>query len=589
MGRKNTQATGVGIEFKRDVVGIQSGAGMGHKHAQRVRTDDASEFVWAGFGKVGRDVHLGGWLCNNESWTISHNRHNEKVQFLKLCMGQLHTPSSHRLGATGAGRRIYDLLRGQIADGSLAAGMPAPSTRQLAAELAVSRTTVTAAYEQLAAEGFLATSAGRLARIASPSVADVSPAAVTLASPADRGVQPAPSLSAFGHRLADMGMPALPSAEPVRFDFLYGAVASRDFPSLAWRRAYQAELLHQQSRLYYAPAEGDPSLRRALQGYLRRARGLACEAAQILVVHGSQQAIDLCARLLLDAGDAFVFEDPGYLMARLCFEATGASCIPTRVDAHGLETASLSQNDRVRLAYVTPSHQFPLGGVLPIARRLDLLQWARCQDAWIVEDDYDGEFRYGQRPIDALQAIDTDGRVVYVGTFSKALSPQLRLGYMVLPPALVPVFRQAKRLTDRHAPVLEQRVLASLIDSGTYERHVRRMRRGNDRRRTALLDAIARYLPGDARVSGAAAGLHVVLWLPSLRSEDEPVLVAAARKQSVGIYPVTPLFANPHASRPPRPAGWILGYASLTIDQIQQGIRILAAVVAEMVPHPSGQ
>uniref|UniRef100_UPI00339D761D MocR-like pyridoxine biosynthesis transcription factor PdxR n=1 Tax=Cupriavidus necator TaxID=106590 RepID=UPI00339D761D len=492
-------------------------------------------------------------------------------------MGQSRQPADNRPGATGAGRRIYDLLRAQIADGTLPPGSRAPSTRALAAELGVSRTTVTATYEQLAAEGFLVTSMGRAARIASPLVA---PAPTRRA--AARRARSAPVLSEYGRRVANIGMPGLPHAEPVRFDFLYGAVASRDFPTLAWRRAYQAELLRQQDSLYYAPPEGDASLRRALQGYLRRARGLACEAEQILVVHGSQQAIDLCARLLLDADDVFVFEDPGYLMARRCFEATGARCVATPVDGHGLDTASLPQGDRVRLAYVTPSHQFPLGGVLPIGRRLDLLQWATRHDAWIIEDDYDGEFRYGQRPIDTLQSIDTDGRVIYIGTFSKALSPQMRLGYLVLPPELVPVFRQAKRLADRHAPVLEQRVLASLIDSGAYERHVRRMRRENERRRAALLDGMTRYLPGDAEVGGTAAGLHVVLWLPSLRPQDEPALVAAARSKDVGVYPVSPLFAEPQPHSRARPAGLVLGYASLTTERIQQGMRALGAVIGAM-------
>ncbi|AGW93959.1 PLP-dependent aminotransferase family protein [Cupriavidus sp. DF5525] len=492
-------------------------------------------------------------------------------------MGQSRQPTGNRPGATGAGRRIYGLLRAQIADGTLYPGARAPSTRALAAELGVSRTTVTATYEQLAAEGFLVTSMGRAARIASPLVA---PAPTGVA--AGRRAKSAPTLSEFARRVAGSGMPGLPQAEPVRFDFLYGAVASRDFPILAWRRAYQAELLRQQNSLYYAPPEGDASLRRALQGYLRRARGLACEAEQIVVVHGSQQAIDLCARLLLDAGDAFVFEDPGYLIARRCFEATGAKCLATPVDGHGLDTASLPRGDRVRLAYVTPSHQFPLGGVLPIGRRLDLLQWAQRHDAWIIEDDYDGEFRYGQRPIDTLQSIDTDGRVIYIGTFSKALSPQLRLGYLVLPPELVSVFRQAKRLADRHAPVLEQRVLASLIESGAYERHVRRMRRENERRRAALLDGITRHLPRDAEVSGTAAGLHVMLWLPSLRPQDEPALVAAARSKDVGVYPVSPLFARPQPHSQSRPAGLVLGYASLTTEQIQQGMCTMGAVIAAM-------
>ncbi|WP_307657355.1 MocR-like pyridoxine biosynthesis transcription factor PdxR [Variovorax paradoxus] len=491
-------------------------------------------------------------------------------------MNQFRTRPTTSSGANGSGRRIYDLLRSQIADGTLAAGAQVPSTRALAADLGVSRTTVTAAYEQLAAEGFLATSAGRVARVASPLAA-----AAQSTAKLKRRIEIAPAVSAFGRRVAAIDMPGLAPAEPCRIDFLYGAVASRDFPALAWRRAYQAELLRHQRRLYYVAPEGDASLRRSLQGYLRRARGLACDAEQILVVHGSQQAIDLCARLLLDPGDTFVFEEPGYLMARRCFEATGAEALAIPVDAHGLDTARLPKDERARLAYVTPSHQFPLGGVLPIGRRLELLRWARTHRTWVVEDDYDGEFRYGQRPIDALQSIDTEGRVIYIGTFSKALSPQLRLGYLVLPPELVPVFRQAKRLADRHAPVLEQRVLASLIDSGAYERHVRRTRREHERRRAALLDAIARHLPASATVIGAAAGLHVVLWLPFLRPQDEPALAAAVRAKGVGVYSVSPLFAKPQSRMQPRPAGLILGYASLSVGEIDQGIRVLAAVIAE--------
>ncbi|GKS97805.1 PLP-dependent aminotransferase family protein [Acidovorax sp. SUPP3434] len=498
------------------------------------------------------------------------NRHNPKSQFFTISMDQFHPPAP-----PGTGRRIYDLLRAQIADGTLAAGARAPSTRALATDLAVSRTTVTAAYEQLAAEGFLVTAPGRAARVA------LAPAAVARprADPGGGG-PPAPALSTFGQRLAGMDLPALPAAEPALIDFLYGAVASRDFPALAWRRAYQAELLRHQHSLRYIPPEGDAALRRAIQGYLRRARGLACDTAQILVVHGSQQGIDLCARLLLDAGDAFAFEEPGYLMARRCFEATGAGLRAVPVDAHGLDTAQLPEDGRVRLAYVTPSHQFPLGGVLPIGRRMALLQWAQRHRAWIVEDDYDGEFRYGQRPIDALQSIDPDGRVIYMGTFSKALSPQLRLGYLVLPTALVAVFRQAKRMADRHAPVLEQRTLAALIETGAYERHVRRTRREHERRRAALADAIARHLPPTAELAGTAAGLHGVLWLPFVRPQDEPALAEAARAQGVGIYPVSPLFADAQRGGPARPGGWVLGYASLTVEQIEQGIRILGRIVA---------
>lgn len=507
---------------------------------------------------------------------MANNRLNEKSQFFKISMGQLKQTSSDSRSATGTGRSIYDLLRAQIADGSLPAGARAPSTRSLAAELGVSRTTVTTAYEQLAAEGYLVTTTGRVARVARPLAAAEVPEPSGI-----RHTRPVPKLSDFGCRIQEIGLSALPHAESVQFDFLYGALASRDFPSLAWRRAYQTELLLQQNRLFYAGPEGDASLRSALQGYLRRARGLACDAEQIMVVHGSQQGIDLCARVLLNSDDAFVFEDPGYLMARRCFEATGACCLATAVDAHGLDTSGLPQDHHVRLAYVTPSHQFPLGGVLTITRRQELLQWARRQNAWIVEDDYDGEFRYGQRSIEALQSIDRDGRVIYVGTFSKTLSPQLRLGYLVLPPEVVPVFRQAKRLTDRHSPLLEQRVLASLIESGTYERHVRRMRRENERRRAALLDAVSRYLPKAAQVGGTAAGLHVVLWLPFLLPGDELNVVAAARQAGVGIYPVSTLFVEPESPAKPRPAGFILGYASLTVEQIHKGLQILGRLLSK--------
>jgi GntR family transcriptional regulator/MocR family aminotransferase len=482
---------------------------------------------------------------------------------------------------------VYELLRGQMADGSLPAGARVPSTRALASDLGISRTTVTAAFEQLAAEGFLLTSSGRAARVATPPVA--TPAIRPV--PGRRGkagrsmslsVPLSVSLSAYGRRVAATEMPAIPASPAAAIDFRYGAVASRDFPTLVWRRAYQAELLRRQPSLFYVAPEGEASLRRALQGYLRRARGLVCDAEQIVVVHGSQQGIDLCARLLLEPGDDFVFEDPGYLMARRGFEAVGARMAPVRVDAYGLDTASLPQDGRARLAFVTPSHQFPLGGVLPVARRMALLQWAQCNRAWVVEDDYDGEFRYGQRPIDALQSIDTDGRVIYIGTFSKALSPQLRLGYLVLPVELVPVFRHAKRLVDRHAPVLDQRVLASLIDSGAYERHVRRVRRENERRRAELLAAVARYMPRDARVDGTAAGLHVVLWLPGLKAVDEGALADAARQKGVGVYPLSPLFASRKGAKA-RAAGFILGYAGLTVAEIDEGVCALGQVTSDFI------
>jgi GntR family transcriptional regulator/MocR family aminotransferase len=495
-------------------------------------------------------------------------------------MSQLSHLTIGRKGANGNGRRVYDWLRSQIESGVLSSGARVASTRALAEELGVARSTVTAAYEQLAAEGYLSIAVGRAARVASTLRKNM---------PSDIPEAPLPGknlpLSAFGKRVACMDLLPPPEQRSASIDFRYGAVASRDFPVLAWKRAYLAALRSQRENLYYASPEGDQALRSALQGYLRRARGLVCSADQILIVNGAQQAIDLCARLLLEPGSSYVFEDPGYLMARRCFEASGATLVSVPVDACGIDTAQLPADEHVRLVYVTPSHQFPLGGVLPISRRMELLRWAQRRNAWVIEDDYGGEFRYRYPPraIDALQSIDTDSRVIYVGTFSKVLSPQLRMAYVVLPHALVEPFRKAKQLADRHVPMFEQRVLASLIDSGAYERHVRLVRRENENRRAALLDAIKRYLPRDVIVDGASAGLHIVLWLPFLSSQDEPRLVAAASMEGVGVYAVSSHFVAPEVNPYSRPAGLTLGYASLTLEQIHQGLKTLSSVIASLL------
>lgn len=489
-------------------------------------------------------------------------------------MGQFSSQSEP--SGRGAERRIYARLRAQIEQGTLAAGTKLESTRVLAAELGVSRTTVTAAYEQLAAEGFVVTAKGKVATVAS-----------VINGPAERAREnPAllpPVLSDYGQRVAAMS-PYSMATPHARIDFRYGSVATKDFPALGWQRAYRAELVRRQPTLSYGQPEGESRLRTALQGYLRRARGLTCEAEQILVVHGSQQGLDLCARLLLNPNDGFVFEDPGYRMARYSFEATGATALPINVDSSGLDTGALPEDGRARLAYVTPSHQFPMGAVLPVARRLELLEWARRHRAWVIEDDYGGEFRYGQRPIDALQSMDTQARVIYVGTFSKALSPQLRLGYLVLPKELVHVFREAKRLTDRHSPSWEQNVLASLIESGTYERHVRRLRRDNEQRRKAMLEAFEQHLAGYGELVGMAAGLHGVLLLPRLRAEEETRVQAMALERGIGVYPLSPLYAGLTSAKMERSAALILGYAGLSAKEIHEGIAVLGGIIRFLTP-----
>ena len=324
-------------------------------------------------------------------------------------------------------RKIYSMLRLKIDSGDFKPGQKMPSTRTLASDLGVSRSSVVAIYEQLASEGYIETSPGAHARVAT---------GITIRSTArkkgvDQPKSQTHSMSAYGQRIEGLTLPQPISTQTKEINFLYGALADADFPKLLWRRHYTQALMKRQNHLYYSAPEGEIELRDEVQGYLLRARGLSCSADQILIVQGSQQAIDLCARVLVDPGSAVIMEEPCYLMARRVFESIGAEVLSVPVDEHGLVTKELPKVKN-SLIYVTPSHQFPLGAVLPIGRRRELLSWAKTNKAWIIEDDYDSEFRYGLRPTETLQSLDADGTVIYIGTFSKALSPQLRLPYVVM-------------------------------------------------------------------------------------------------------------------------------------------------------------
>ncbi|MFC7554665.1 PLP-dependent aminotransferase family protein [Pseudoroseomonas wenyumeiae] len=471
-------------------------------------------------------------------------------------------------------QKICAAIKGQIASGLLAPGAKLPSTRSLAGEWGVSRTTVTAAYDQLTAEGYLETRQGARAQVArglghSPA----QPERPTLQASHH-------PLSAFGQRLEGFALPPTASIERLVTDFRYGDLSAADFPMLAWRKAVTGALLRRRPRLRYDDPGGASTLRAALQGYLWRARGLRCKPEQIIVVNGSQQGLDLCARLFLDRGERAVMEEPGYNLAHQVFVAAGAEVACTTVDGEGMQTQGLPA---ARLAYVTPSHQFPLGSVMPARRRRELLAWAQRGSAYVIEDDYDSEYRFDIAPIPPLQTLDDAGRVIYLGTISKTLSPTLRLGYLVVPPALVTAFAKAKRLTDRHAPSLEQEALADLIESGAYERHVRRVRRRNGERRAALLEALSAALGDAVTVVGADAGLHVVAWLNQVPGAQEEALVARARAAGLGLYPVGPLYAAASMADRPRLAGLVIGYASLDEQDIKQGVEMLKKVLEGFV------
>jgi GntR family transcriptional regulator/MocR family aminotransferase len=289
---------------------------------------------------------------------------------------------------------------------------------------------------------------------------------------------------------------------------------------------------------------------------------------------------------LLDPGDRVLVEDPCYSIARDIFIAAGGIPVPIAVDRDGMQTGALPRLAAgARLAYVTPSHQFPLGSIMSVSRRQDLLAWARDHDGYVIEDDYDSEFRYDGRPVETMRMLDTADRVIYVGTLSKTLSPALRLGYIVASPALCAGFAAVKRLADRHTAELLQRAAAALIANGTYERHVRRLRRRNADRRNALLAAFRAHLGERVSVAGAAAGLHVVVWFTGLAHTEEAGLIAAAAAAGVGIYPIGP-HCHTRGERPDLAcAGAILGYASLNETQIDHGVRRLAGVLTAFAPH----
>jgi GntR family transcriptional regulator/MocR family aminotransferase len=300
---------------------------------------------------------------------------------------------------------------------------------------------------------------------------------------------------------------------------------------------------------------------------LRRSRAVACDPSQVVVVNGSQQALDLIARILIERGDRVAIEDPSSQGTKEILRAAGAHLLPVAVDDDGLNPAGLPPN--ARIAFVTPSHQFPTGGILPLARRLGLLEWAKRRNAVIVEDDYDGEFRYEGHLLESLQGLDRDGRVIYIGTFSRTVFSGLRIGYLIAPKGLLPAFTAAKWLCDRHTANLEQQALAEFISSGMYERYLRRVRRRNAARRQALLDAIQERLGNRVKVTGDGAGAHVVLWPRHLVAEDSLIKGAAAR--GVGIYGISSYFL-----KQPSRTGIMLGYARMRETEIREGIRRLS-------------
>jgi len=472
---------------------------------------------------------------------------------------------------TPAYRWLCSALRSEILDGQLARGARLPATRDLARQYGLSRGTIVSAFEQLRSEGYVEGTVGSGTYV-NTVLPDHLLQVATTASGAPRVQRNRPrTVSAFATRIT-LFPPVQPGATRA---FRANQPALDLFPTTLWaqlagrrlRRASTVDLLGCDP-LGYRP------LREAVADYVRVSRGVDCATEQVAIVSGVQEALDLIARLVVNPGDRVGMESPGYAGASRVFTALGARIAALGVDDEGLRVPSAAVRG-VRLVYVTPAHQFPLGMSMSLARRLALLEWARQSGALLFEDDYDSEFRYAGRPVPALQGLDRHGVVVFAGSFSKVLFPSLRLGYLVVPPDLVDYVAAAQSITNRHAPVLDQAVLSDFIAGGHFGRHVRRMREVYAERLGVLVDCARERLTGVLEISGVEAGLQTVGWLGD-GIDDEAVTSAAARRQ----VEVRPLgrFGRGRVTR----HGLQLGFAAVDATEIRRGVAALASAVGEV-------
>lgn len=460
-------------------------------------------------------------------------------------------------------QQIYERLAEAILTGKLDAGLRLPSTRELATTLGVSRNTVVTAFDQLLAEGYLEAEVGSGTYVTYTLPEDLL-TALPLTNPQPQTFSAKRGLSKRGMLLALT--PASISRKPNRdFVFAHGIPALDEFPFDVWSKL-ETRRYRQAGRLFqYGEPAGYRPLREAIASYLKASRAVNCVPEQVIICSGSQQALDLVARLLLDTGDTVWLEDPGYLGARGAFQSAGAKVVPMSVDEEGLVVPQHHSGD-VRLVYVTPSHQFPIGVTMSLARRLTLLGRV---NAWIIEDDYDSEYRYTGRPIPALQGLDTEGKVIYLGTFSKVLFPALRIGYLVVPPAVVDAFANAQALIHRGVSPILQATLTDFIQEGHLARHIRRMRVLYEERQAVFMEAAQRELGGFLELGAMDTGMHTVGWLP-------PDMNDTAMARRAATYDIETLPLSDYALQPLARGGLVLGYAAAKPEPIRQGMKRLA-------------
>jgi GntR family transcriptional regulator / MocR family aminotransferase len=471
-------------------------------------------------------------------------------------------------------KQIYDGYRAAIAVRSLRAGQQIPSTRDLSRELKISRIPVLTAYAQLLAEGYFETRVGAGTFVCSslpdqPSRGESNGGgqAAKQAKPGERRVSKRAQLTPK-HEIEPWyrGQGAFGLGQP----------AYDEFPTQIW-----SSLVTRHSRvkgstsLHYGGPMGHEPLREAICVYLRTARAVKCDPSQVMIVSGSQQALEISSRVVLDPGDPAWIEEPGYWLTRSVLKGAGAKMVPVPVDEEGLNVAAgVRMRRKARAAFVTPSHQYPLGVTMSASRRMHLLDWAQQAGAWVIEDDYDSEYRFENMPIASLQGLDSHSRVIYIGTFSKTLFPSLRLGYVVVPTDLVERFVAVRHALDLTPPYLQQAVLNDFMREGHFARHIRKMRALYHERRTALVESLEKEFDGEMEILGAQAGMHLVAELPEEGSWNDVELAAAAAKKRVWLWPLSPAYVGEKKRQ-----GFILGFGNVEAGEIPAAVKAMKSVV----------
>ncbi len=466
-------------------------------------------------------------------------------------------------------------LKEAMAAGRLANGTRLPSSREMAYDLNLSRTTVVAAYEHLRAEGFITGRVGSGSYVTSPWAGPVRP------PPPRRAVV---AQSAFSRRTREFcTLGNIPGHRPpgMRYAFQFGTPVVNTALTAQWVRELTRAAPYVQPN--YPRIQGLPALREAVSRHISRTRGVACTPDDVLIVGGTQQALSLIARVLLEDGDEVALEEPHYFTARTILQVHGARLVGIPVDRDGMQVERMP-DPAVKLTYVTPSHQFPTGAVLSHERRLALLEYARLGSGWIVEDDYDGEFRHDQQPVQALQQLDRDGRVLYVGSFSKTLFPALRLGYIIMPPGLKDDLLAAKWTDDFGCASMDQAALAGFIASGAYDRHLRQVTRKLAERRNLLRSLLQEHCGDRLEIMESHSGMHLVAWIHDMPAAEGDALIRAAHERKLALYSIAPCYLQP-----PEGTGLIMGFSAMSPAELREAVPLFAKCLALFPRRAAGE